>query len=199
MKKVLLGFVVVLLFFIEIAKCIPIETPDIPEECNNFMISCPSGWGYRTFDAENGLIGVFWPEDTTFNATDTAVFVFLQDNNKKLPEEPENLNLFTEKCTKATFNFSFKDDDPTESLAEKYFSGRCGRTMIIFKERVKNYHVILALVSAKYISKKQLNDVKQIAKNYKQEIKTYLANRLVYFDDEDEEEKEKDETEEKIW
>lgn len=179
MSKFLSVVTVVLSFFWGDVLGIPIFTPDIPEECNNFMINGPGGWGYRTFSARNGLIAVFWPETKNFYETDTAVFVFLQDNNEPIPDEPENINLFTEKCTKANFHFSLDHYDPKKSLAEQYFSGRCGRTMIILKEEVENYHVIIAFVSARYVTRKELKEVKRIAKNYKDEIEAYIKSQPI--------------------
>jgi hypothetical protein len=151
--------------------CAPIATPDFDER-NRFVIKAPDGWGYRTFNGENGLIGVFWPFGTSFNSSDTAIFVFLQNDDKKLPVKPDNINLFKEKCPDAKFRFSDPKNagDETLSIAEEYFSGRCGKTMILFKEVINNYTVIILLASAKYVSQKQLSDAKEIATNYRKEI-----------------------------
>jgi hypothetical protein len=166
----------ILLFFLIIFSnfrvcCVPIETPEFDER-NEFVIKSPEGWGYRTFSGQNGLIGVLWPSGTSFNSTDTAVFVFLQNYKEKLPDIPENINLFTEKCPKARFKFaSLKDEEnETLSIAERYFSGRCGRTMILFKESIDDYTIVIALVSSRYVSKQQLLDVKKIALSYRKEI-----------------------------
>jgi hypothetical protein len=154
---------------------IPIETPEF-EERNKFVIRSPGGWGYRTFNGKNGLIGVLWPSGTSFNSTDTIAFVFLQNNNEKLPRKPANIKIFNEKCPRAGFKFanSKDEDNETLSIAETYFSGRCGRTMILFKESVRNYTVIVALISAKPVLQKQLVDTKQIIAAYKKEIEKYL-------------------------
>lgn len=164
----------IFLFSIEISA-VPIETPEVDER-NKFVIKCPDGWGYRTFKGENGLIGVMWPAGTTFNLTDTAVFIFVQNNKEELPKLPDNINLFTEKCPKAKFKFTDKseEDDPTLSLGEKYFSGRCGRTMLIIKETIDHYNIIMAVVSAKYITKSQLAEIKEAAGNYRHEVEKYL-------------------------
>ncbi|MDR1334604.1 MAG: hypothetical protein LBJ71_05285 [Holosporaceae bacterium] len=158
---------------------VPIETPEFDER-NEFVIQAPEEWGYRTFNGHNGLIGALWPRGTSFNSTDTAIFIFLQNNNEKLPPKPNNINLFTEKCPKAMFRFlktaKEKEDDETLSIAEEYFSGRCGRTMVLFKEVISEYTVIIALVSARYVSKKQLADAKLIAASYRKEIRKYLKN-----------------------
>ncbi|MDR0677303.1 MAG: hypothetical protein LBF57_01330 [Holosporaceae bacterium] len=154
---------------------IPIETPEFDER-NPFVINSPEGWGYRTFKGKNGLIGVLWPNNLTFNATNIAAFVFLQNTNTKLPRKPANINLFYEKCPQAKFQFSSieKINDETLSIAERYFTGRCGRTMILLQETVENYNVIIALVSAKYITKEQLADIKSVAASYKREIEKYI-------------------------
>ncbi|MDR0678389.1 MAG: hypothetical protein LBF44_02530 [Holosporaceae bacterium] len=154
---------------------IPIETPEFDER-NEFVIRSPDGWGYRTFNGKNGLIGVLWPSGTSFNSTDTIVFIFIQNNNEKLPKVPANINIFNEKCPNAGFKFaSLKDEEnETLSIAETYFSGRCGRTMILFKESVENYAVIIAFISAKPVLQKQLSDVKRMAAAYRREIEKYL-------------------------
>jgi hypothetical protein len=154
---------------------IPIETPEFDER-NEFVIRSPEGWGYRTFNGKNGLIGVLWPSGTSFNSTDTIAFVFVQNDNEKLPEKPANIDIFNEKCPGAGFKFAKAKDEENDtlSIAETYFSGRCGRTMILFKESVENYTVIVAFVSAKPVLQKQLTAVKQIAPAYKKEIENYL-------------------------
>ncbi|MDR2646063.1 MAG: hypothetical protein LBC04_02725 [Holosporaceae bacterium] len=150
----------------------PIETPEFDER-NEFVIKTPKGWGYRTFPGKNGLIGALWPFGTSFNSTDTAIFVFIQTNNEEFPTVPDNINLFTEKCTQANFKFSKDTHNETLSIAEKYFSGRCGKTMILFEENVGNYTIIIAVVSAEYVSREQLVDAKKIMVAYKKEIETY--------------------------
>lgn len=171
-------FFIVLFLIAGICNAIPIATPDI-EQRNNFVVKCPKGWGYRTFKGSNGLIGVFWPTGKSFYNTDIAAFVFLQDNTKKLPKIPCNINLFTEKCTKAQFKFLEKNriNDRTLSLGEQYFKGRCGKTMVIIKVSVDPYTIVIMLASAKYITKKQLADLKEIAERYKAEIIDYIERR----------------------
>ncbi|MDR0631657.1 MAG: hypothetical protein LBF54_00175 [Holosporaceae bacterium] len=170
MGRCCLLFLIVILLNLEVFS-VPIETPEFDER-NEFVIRSPEGWGYRTFRGKNGLIGALWPAGTSFNSTDTAIFVFLQNDNEKLPSVPDNINLFTEKCLKANFKFSTKKgQDRTQSIAEEYFSGRCGRTMILFKEVIdNNYTVIIALVSANYVSKAQMASAKEVASAYREEI-----------------------------
>jgi hypothetical protein len=180
MKKLILFFLVIILSNLEVygdpIKTVKIiETPS-NEERNNFMIQSPEGWGYRTFKGKNGLIAVLWPSETSFNHTDTAIFIFLQNNAEKLPDIPDNINLFTEKCPSANFKFATlkEKENETLSIAETYFSGRCGRTMILFKANIdNNYTLIIALVSAQYVSQKQFADTKAIATAYKKEIKRH--------------------------
>lgn len=151
----------------------PIKTP-IEEDRNIFVIKSPMGLGYRTLNGENGLIGVFWPSETTFKDTQKAVFVFLQNDKKKLPKTPDNLNLFTEKCQKSMFKFSKKNEnDPTLSIEERYFNGTCGRTMVLFHKKIEHYNVVLACVSSKHISREELTNAKIILKRYNAEIKKY--------------------------
>ncbi len=186
MKRVVWFFLLLILLGGEV-KCDPIETPDFDEN-NIFAINSPLGWGYRTFVGKNGLIGVLWPAGTSFNKTDTAVFVFLQNSNESLPSEPENINLFREKCEKADFKFASENsrNDATKSISEDYFNGRCGRTMILLKEQVRNYTIIVAFVSARYVTKEQLEDVKSVIKSYKKEIQKYLdEHRVADLDDND--------------
>ncbi|GHT97283.1 hypothetical protein FACS1894126_1040 [Alphaproteobacteria bacterium] len=162
-----------LFFALEVAA-IPIDTPDHPEE-NIFAIKCPTGWAYRSLKGDNGLIGLVWPAESTFNATGTAVFVFLQDSKKPFPKIPCHLNIFTEKCTKAEFNFyRKKKGDPTKSLNEKYFRGKCGRTMILFEEVISNYTLIFAFISDGYVTKTQLATVQEIVANYREEAEAYI-------------------------
>ena len=173
---------------------VPIDTPDVDER-NNLVIRSPDGWGYRTFRGNNGLIGVFWPKGTSFNKTDTAVFVFLQDSNEQFPEIPDNINLFTEKCTKATFKFAeiTADENPTKSLGEKYFNGRCGHTMILSEEKIDNYRIVIALVSAKpYVTKTQLRDLKEISNAYRRETEEYITNKQNINLEDDEEDNDSD-------
>jgi hypothetical protein len=171
----------ILFAFFKLSACgVPIATPEFDER-NEFVIQAPEEWGYRTFNGHNGLIGALWPRGTSFNSTDTAMFIFLQDDGRKLPKRPDNINLFTEKCPKAKFKFLKpsnvkKSDDETLSIAEEYFSGRCGRTMVLLKEVVNEYTVVIALVSAHYVSKKQLVDAKAVAASYSKEIKKYIKN-----------------------
>lgn len=178
-----------IIFFVFVGTFgIPIETPDTDER-NDFVIRCPYGWGYRTFKGENGLIGVFWPKGTSFNLTDTAIFVFLRDKSKHHPTKLDNIHLFEEKCTKARFKIpkEVEDRNPTKSLGEKYFRGRCGRTMIIIEESIGNYNVVLLLASAKrYITKKQLADFKDIAIAYRREAEDCIKSKeLENFEDEE--------------
>ena len=171
-----LAFLVLILFAFAETPAVPIDTPDTDER-NDFVIRCPDGWGYRTFKGENGLIGVFWPKGTSFNLTDTAIFVFLQDKSKTLPKIADNINLFTEKCTKARFKFIplEAENNPTKSLGERYFRGRCGRTMVIIEESVEAYNIVILIASAKaYRTKKQLSDLKEIANAYKREAEEYV-------------------------
>ncbi|MDR0968352.1 MAG: hypothetical protein LBL99_01805 [Holosporaceae bacterium] len=164
-------FLLATLFTNFTCRGVPIATPDFDER-NEFVIKDPHDWGYRTFNGKNGLIGVLWPAGTSFNSADSAIFVFLQNNKEKLPAKPCNINLFVEKCPKANFKFasSKEKNDQTLSIAEQYFSGRCGRTMILFKEAIEEYVVIIALVSAQYVTKKQLADAKEVASAYRKEI-----------------------------
>lgn len=159
-------------------KAKPIATPEFDQR-HNFVVKCPKGWGYRTFRGNNGLIGVFWPTGTSFYSTDMAAFVFLQDNTKKLPEKPCNINLFEEKCPKAKFKFLPKNQtsNKTLSLGEQYFNGRCGKTMVIIKVSVAPYSIIIMLASSGYITKKRLADLKEIAERYKAEILDYIERR----------------------
>lgn len=185
-----LGFLIV--FFLLFAETfgVPIETPDYDER-NDFVVRCPAGWGYRTFTGDNGLIGVFWPKKTSFNLTDTAIFVFLQNNDKPIPKKADNIHLFREKCTKARFKFATErsERNRTKSLGEKYFRGRCGRTMVIIEEVVGPYRVVLLIASAKrYITKKQLLDFKEIARAYKREAQEYFDRIQSGIDDDEEEE-----------
>ncbi|MDR1560950.1 MAG: hypothetical protein LBS23_01190 [Holosporaceae bacterium] len=176
MKRLCLFFIIFSLINDELSSN-PIETPELDER-NKFVIQAPPEWAYRTFQGENGLIGVLWPFRTSFNLSDTVIFVFLQNTDSQLPNNPENINLFTEKCPKANFKFAKSKDlnDPTKSIEETYFSGRCGRTMVLFEERVRPYNVIISLISSKYISKQQLADVKEIVSSYKAEIEKYIKN-----------------------
>ena len=156
--------------------CVPIETPDQPER-SRFAIRAPSGWAYRTFKGDNGLVGVLWPKGTSFRDCDTAVFVFIQDFKQKLPEIPDNVHIFKEKCPKAEFKFSNtkEDQDKTFSIEEKYFSGLCGRTQILFEEKVKNFRIITVLASSFYVSHDLFEDVKYIVSAYKTEIEDSLG------------------------
>jgi hypothetical protein len=170
------GLLAILLYFAGMFA-VPIDTPEFDER-NDFVINSPNGWGYRTFKGENGLIGVLWPAETTFNLADTVIFIFLQDENSPLPSVPCNINLFTEKCTKAKFKFAKpNDNNPALSLGEKYFSGKCGRTMVLMKENVKNYNMIFVIVSAKYITKQQFADFKLVAANYEHEVEKYIRDK----------------------
>lgn len=156
-----------------------IETPDNLEH-NRFAIDVPTGWAYRTFKGDNGLIGVLWPKTTSFSKCETAVFVFIQDFDEEfLPEVPENVHLFEEKCSKAEFKFALleEDQDKTKSIEEKYFSGHCGRTEVLFEEKVENFRIIVFLASSFNISKELYKDVENIVAAYKEEVKTWLDNQ----------------------
>ena len=165
------------LLFLFGSECVPIETPEPPER-SRFVIRAPSGWAYRTFKGNNGLIGVLWPKGTSFNDCDTAVFVFIQDFNEPfLPEVPENGHLFQEKCPKSEFKFADSEDDQdkTLSIEEKYFKGLCGRTEVMFEEKVKNFRIITVLASSFYVSDDLFDDVKYIVSAYKTEIEESLG------------------------
>ena len=148
-----------------------IETPE-HDERNTFVIDPPDGLGYRTFAGKNGLISVLWPSECSFNSSDTAIFVFIQNNNEPLPDIPDNINLFMEKCPQANFKFASPKDrkDETLSISERYFSGRCGLTMILFKEDIGNLTLVVLLASAKYVSSSQMADAKAIVAAYTKEI-----------------------------
>lgn len=172
----LLYSLLALLFFFG-SECIPIETPDQPER-SKFVIKAPSGWAYRTFKGENGLIGALWPQGTSFNDCDTAVFVFIQNFDEVfLPEVPDNGHLFQEKCPKSEFKFADVEDDENETLSieEKYFNGLCGRTEVMFEEKVKNFRIITVLASSFYVSDDLFEDVKYIVSAYKKEIEDSLG------------------------
>lgn len=193
-----LAFLFSVFFAFAETNAVPIDTPDTDER-NDFVVRSPDGWGYRTFKGNNGLIGAFWPRGTSFNRTDTAIFVFLQDSDEELPRIPDNINLFTEKCTKARFKFatSLSDNNPTKSLGEKYFNGRCGRTMILMKEEVENYRIVIALVSAKpYITKKQLSDLKEISSAYRYEAEEYIKVKNGEFDEDEDDKQNSNESDE---
>ena len=165
------------LLFLFGSECVPIETPEPPER-SRFVIRAPSGWAYRTFKGNNGLIGVLWPKGTSFNDCDTAVFVFIQDFDEPfLPEVPENGHLFREKCPKAEFKFADSEDDQNKTLSieEKYFNGLCGRTEVMFEEKVKNFRIITVLASSFYVSDDLFDDVKYIVSAYKTEIEDSLG------------------------
>lgn len=156
-----------------------IATPDNLEH-NRFAINVPTGWAYRTFKGENGLIGVLWPKTTSFSKCDTAVFVFIQDFDEEfLPEVPENVHLFKEKCSKAEFKFALLEDDQdkTKSIEEKYFSGHCGRTEVLFEEKVENFRIIVFFASSFDVSRELYKDVENIVSAYKKEVKTWLDNQ----------------------
>lgn len=157
-------------------RCLPIETPDQPER-SQFVIKAPSGWAYRTFKGNNGLVGVLWPKGTSFSDCDTAVFVFIQNFDEPLPKIPDNIQIFGEKCQKAEFKFADRknDQDKTFSIEEKYFSGFCGRTQILFEEKVKNFRIITMLASSFYVSRDLFEDVKYIVSAYKTEIEDSLG------------------------
>lgn len=164
--------------------CVPIETPDYPEK-NELVIRAPFGWGYRTFQGKNGLIGVLWPKGTSFNDCDTAVFVFLQNMEDNLPEEPENGYLFSEKCDKSAFKFVIPEDDEDEtmSIGEKYFLGPCGRTEVLFEERIESYRIVIMLASSYYIPKGLFKDVKYIVSAYRKELEKNLGLYQEYVQD----------------
>lgn len=174
-------FAIVSLLFVNLSgHCMPIPTPEV-EERNEFVIRAPSGWGYRTFPGKNGLIGVLWPSNVSFNMAMTAIFVFLQTADEPIPEPLANINLFREKCPGADVKFFRPNDEQeteknkdTKSIAETYFTGRCGRTMILFREVINQYTLIFALISKDYITRKQFADTKQIVQAYKHEIEESL-------------------------
>ena len=174
----ILYYLFAVLFCFELGS-VPIYTPDQPER-SRFIIKAPSGWAYRTFKGENGLIGVLWPKQTSFNDCETAVFVFLQDFNEVfLPEFPDNIQLFREKCPKADFKFATleEDNDPTLSIEEKYFSGFCGRTEVVFEEKVKNFRIITVLASSFYVSDELFSDVREIVAAYKNEVQNLFKKQ----------------------
>ena len=174
----LLYYLFAFLFFCG-SHCVPIETPDQPER-NNLVINAPGGWAYRTFKGNNGLIGVLWPKGTSFNDCDTAVFVFIQHIDEPfLPEVPENSHIFKEKCPKAEFNFTHLEDDQdaTMSIEEKYFTGLCGRTEVLFEEKIQNIRVITVLASSFYVSQDLFKDVRYIVSAYRKEIEKNLKNQ----------------------
>ncbi|MDR1375765.1 MAG: hypothetical protein LBJ45_03055 [Holosporaceae bacterium] len=178
MKKLFLFFVVILALQKDLFS-IPIETP-IFDEKNELVIRSPTKWGYRTFRGKNGLIGVLWPFGTSFNSTNTVIFIFLQSEKDKKSENPDNINLFREKCPRANFKFASPNDmdDQTKSIYEKYFLGRCGRTMVLLEETVQDYTIIVALVSGRYISKQELRDAKEVAASYVKEIEKYIKDNF---------------------
>lgn len=163
-----------LLFNLELLG-VPIKTPEVPE-LNKFAIAIPNGWGYRTFRGDNGLIGALWPKGTSFNNCDTAVFIFAQDFTKPMPEIPENAHLFKEKCPKSGFKLANSEDDAdaTKSISEKYFEGLCGKTEILFEERIKDIRIIVALASSKYVPQSLFKDVQNIVKAYRREVEKSL-------------------------
>jgi hypothetical protein len=158
----------------------PIETPEFDER-NKFVIHAPEDWAYRTFNGDNGLIGVLWPIGNNYNQADTVVFIFAQEFGSRLPAKPANIHLFTEKCPQANFVFSKNKDgsDPTKSIEETYFTGRCGRTMILFEEKVGKYAIIAALISSKHVPKEQLDDARTVVNAYKKEIEKYIKDNEV--------------------
>jgi hypothetical protein len=178
MKPLFLFFIVFLALQGDLLSA-PIETP-IFDEKNELLIRGPAQWGYRTFRGKNGLIGVLWPFGTSYNSTDTAIFVFLQSEKDKKPENPDNINLFREKCPRANFKFASPEDmdDQTKSVYESYFMGRCGRTMVLLEEVVNDYTIIVALVSGRYISKQELKDAKEVAASYAKETKKYIRDNF---------------------
>ncbi|MBQ3565538.1 MAG: hypothetical protein IJA14_05315 [Alphaproteobacteria bacterium] len=148
----------------------PIYTPEYDER-NDLVIKAPQGWGYRTFKGENGLIGALWPKGTSFNSADTAVFVFAQHYDQIMPKIPENAYLFTEKCPLSKFKFADPRDeeDRTLSIEERYFSGRCGKTRVLFEEKVDDIRIIVILVSSYDVAAELFKDVKYIVSAYKKE------------------------------
>lgn len=163
--------------------CIPIPTPEV-EERNEFAIRAPSGWGYRTFKGKNGLIGVLWPANVSFNMAMTVLFVFLQTADQPIPAPLDNINLFREKCPKANVRFIRSEDIPekkrdTLSISDQYFTGRCGRTTVLFREVVNQYTLIFALVAKDYVTKKQMADVERVVKAYRNEIEEHIAEQAM--------------------
>ena len=169
-------FLFIFFLMFEGVNAVAIDTPNMDER-NEIAINPPYDWGYRTFPGKNGLLGAFWPKNTTFNLTQKAIFVFIQDDNAEPDDVPENINLFTEKCEKANFNFSEKNRDITDSIYETYFSGKCGRTMILLEDSIAQYKIILSVVGATNVTKKQLRDAKEIMHSYKKEIKKQIAKQ----------------------
>ncbi|MDR3151826.1 MAG: hypothetical protein LBT67_03165 [Holosporaceae bacterium] len=158
-------------------QAVSIYTPAHTEN-NKFAIKCPDEWGYRTLKGDNGLIGVMWPAISTFNLTGTAVFIFVQDNRGKLPKAPCNINIFREKCPGADFKFSSAADNKnyTKSIGEKYFKGHCGRTAVIFEEKVGQYILVFFFISDKYVTKKQFAEVKIAVNAYRREVEKYIMD-----------------------
>jgi hypothetical protein len=95
-----------------------------------------------------------------------------------MPKAPCNINIFKEKCPSAEFVFSKPGDrrDYTQSIGEKYFKGRCGRTTVIFEEKIGHYDLIFVTVSDKYITKRQLADIKNVVIGYRKEVEKYLID-----------------------
>jgi hypothetical protein len=167
-----------------------IETPEV-EEWGEFAVKVPSGWGYRSLSGRNGLVGVLWPAKKSFNKSDTAIFVFLQNDGETLPKKPNNIQILVDKCPKLTFHFStakgisletendskekeFAQEDETISIAEEFFSGRCGRTMILFKEVVSSYSIVVALISGRYVSLDEFNVAKHVTAAYREEVMAHI-------------------------
>lgn len=179
MKKI---FIAIVLLLANLSTfCIPIPTPDFAE-LNKFVIKAPSGWGYRTFKGENGLIGVLWPSNVSFNGAMTVLFVFLQTAGQPIPDPLDNINLFQEKCPKANVQFVRPEDIPkkkrnTLSISDQYFQGRCGRTTVLFREVINQYTLVFALVAKDYVTKAQFADVEEIVKSYRNEVEQYVAEQ----------------------
>ena len=85
MKNLWLVFLICL---IDIVGCKQIYTPPVDEQ-NKFVIDSPLGWGYKTLRGTNGLIGVLWPRGTSFNDSDTVIFVFVQNTQDTDDDEEE--------------------------------------------------------------------------------------------------------------
>ncbi|MDR1334778.1 MAG: hypothetical protein LBJ19_00660 [Holosporaceae bacterium] len=170
-----------MLFFNTSAR--EIYTPATSFDGNHIAIKTPLGWGYRTFPGINGLIGVLWlmySNSISFNNADTVIFIFLQSRGAELLDAPDNVHLFKEKCKKSTFKFASDADarDNKKSIYEKYFSGPCGSTMVVFEEEIGSKRLICALVSAKKeISQSILYVTREVIKTYKQEIKLQIENK----------------------
>jgi hypothetical protein len=154
-----------------------IDTPNKSYDGNKIAIKIPGGWGYRTFPGRNGLIGALWPNGTTYHKAKTVIFIFLQS---RYNGTPANVNLYEEKCTKSKFKFATEKDnkDPRKSVYEKYFTGPCGSTMVLFEEIIGDWHLICVLASSKEsISKIALTNAKEVVNHYKKELEQTIEEK----------------------